>query len=143
MTVRVFRSRRATAEVEEIAAFLAEHNPPAAERFLEALARAYQLLSEHPDVGAPGIRPGTRRLVVGNTSFRTGGADTTSKSSRSEMRGGEMPGSDYLPELTIRRRLPVPPPGQHLRHRPPRGRRPAPLPRVPQPLTLPTSDYIL
>jgi toxin ParE1/3/4 len=66
MTVRVFRSRRATAEVEEIAAFLAEHNPPAAERFLEALARAYQLLSEHPDVGAPGIRPGTRRLVVGN-----------------------------------------------------------------------------
>jgi plasmid stabilization system protein ParE len=66
MTVRVFRSRRATAEVEEIAAFLAEHSPPAAERFLEALARAYQLLSEHPDVGAPGIRPGTRRLVVGN-----------------------------------------------------------------------------
>jgi plasmid stabilization system protein ParE len=66
MTVRVFASRRARAETEEIAAYLEEYSPPAARRFLEALARAYQMLSEHPDVGAPGIRPGTRRLVVGN-----------------------------------------------------------------------------
>jgi plasmid stabilization system protein ParE len=66
MTIRVIRSRRAAAEIENIAAYLAEHSPPAAERFLEALARAYQLLSEHPDIGAQGGRPGTRRLVIGN-----------------------------------------------------------------------------
>ena len=36
-----------------------------------------------------------------------------------------------------RRRPPFPAHPQQLRHRPPRGRRPAPLPRVPQPLTSP------
>lgn len=77
MTARVFRSRRATAEIEEIAAYLAEHSALAADRFLEALARAYQLLSEHPDVAVPGIRPGTRRLVVGNyiISYRRQGEE--------------------------------------------------------------------
>ena len=66
MTTRVVYSRRAAAEVEEITASLAEHSPPAAERFLEALGRAEQQLSKFPDSGAPGLRPGTRRLVVGN-----------------------------------------------------------------------------
>jgi len=66
MTTRVVYSRRAAAEVEEITASLAEHSPPAAERFLEALGRAEQQLSEFPNSGAPGLRPGTRRLVVGN-----------------------------------------------------------------------------
>jgi plasmid stabilization system protein ParE len=66
MSVRVIRSRRAAAEIEETAAYLAEHSPPAAERFLNALARAYQMLSEHPELGAAGTRPGTRRLVVGS-----------------------------------------------------------------------------
>jgi plasmid stabilization system protein ParE len=41
MTVRVFASRRAKAEIEEIAAYLEEHSPPAAARFTEAIARAY------------------------------------------------------------------------------------------------------
>jgi plasmid stabilization system protein ParE len=75
MTVRVFASRRAKAEIEEIAAYLEEHSPPAAARFTEAIARAYQLLSEHPDLGSAGTRPGTRRLVVGNyiVSYRRRG----------------------------------------------------------------------
>ena len=77
MTTRVVYSRRAAAEVEEITASLAEHSPPAAERFLEALGRAEQQLSEFPNSGAPGLRPGTRRLVVGNyiVSYRRRGAE--------------------------------------------------------------------
>jgi len=64
LTVRVFRSPRAGGGVEEIAAYLAEHSPPAAQRFLQALERAKRQLSEFPNSGAPGLRPGTRRLIV-------------------------------------------------------------------------------
>ena len=75
MTVRVFASRLAKAETDEVEAFLEEHSPSAARRFVEAMARAYQLLSEHPDIGTMGDRPGTRRLVVGNyiVSYRRRG----------------------------------------------------------------------
>ena len=75
MTTGVIYSRRAAAEAEEIKAFLAEHSPSAAERFAQALDAAEQQLAQFPDSGAPGIRPGTRRLVVGNyiVSYRRRG----------------------------------------------------------------------
>jgi plasmid stabilization system protein ParE len=66
MTTRVFRSPRAGTEIEEIATYLAEHNVPAAQHFLQALERARQLLSEFPNSGAAGLSPGTRRLIVGD-----------------------------------------------------------------------------
>ena len=66
MTARVIRSRRAAAEIEDITASLEELSLVAMRRFLESLERAQQLLSEHPDLGTPGHRPGIRRLVVGN-----------------------------------------------------------------------------
>ena len=75
MSARVIRSRRAQAEIEETPAFLEEHSVPAMQRFLASLERAQQLLSEHPDIGTMGDRPGTRRLVVGNyiVSYRRRG----------------------------------------------------------------------
>ncbi len=77
MTTRVRRSRRAALEIDEIAFYLAEHSPPAAERFLEALERAARQLSQFPNAGAPGILPGVRRLIVGNyiLSYRRRGED--------------------------------------------------------------------
>jgi len=77
MTLRVFRSPRAGIEIEEIAAYLAEHSVPAAQRFLRALERAQQLLSEFPNSGAAGLSPGTRRLIVGDyvVSYRRRGSD--------------------------------------------------------------------
>ena len=65
MTTRVFRSPRAGVEIEEIAAYLAEYSVPAAQRFLQALERAQQLLFEFPNSGVAGLSPGTRRLIVG------------------------------------------------------------------------------
>jgi len=75
MTTGVIYSRRAAAEAEEIKAFLTEHSPSAAARFGQALDAAEQQLAQFPDSGAPGIRPGTRRLVVGNyiVSYRRRG----------------------------------------------------------------------
>jgi plasmid stabilization system protein ParE len=66
MTAGIGYSRRAAAEVEEIMAFLAEHSPPAMRRFSEAMGRAERQLSEFPNSGARGVRPGTRRLIVGD-----------------------------------------------------------------------------
>ncbi len=77
MTAGVVYSRRAAAEVEEITAFLAEHSQPAAQRFSEAIGRAEQQLAEFPNSGAPGLRPGVRRLIVGDyiVSYRRRAAD--------------------------------------------------------------------
>jgi len=77
LRTRVFRSNRAAVEIREIAIYLAEHSQPAAQRFLEALERAQQQLSDFPNSGAPGLLPGTRRLIVGNyvVSYRRRGSD--------------------------------------------------------------------
>lgn len=77
MTASVVYSPRAAAEVEEITAFLAEYGQAMAMRFSEAIGRAEQLLSEFPNSGSPGLRPGTRRLIVGNyiVSYRRRASD--------------------------------------------------------------------
>ena len=66
MTFRVVRSPGATAEIHAIAEYLTAHSPSAAQRFLKALKKAHEPLTAFPNSGAPGIIPGTRRLVVGD-----------------------------------------------------------------------------
>lgn len=66
MTVKVRYSRRAAAEVEAITAYMRGYSEAAAQRFDEALGRAERQLASFPNSGPPGIRPGTRRLIVGN-----------------------------------------------------------------------------
>ena len=77
MPVGVLYSRRATAEIEEITAFLAEYSEPAARRFSAAIHRAERQLAEFPNSGAAGLSPGTRRLIVGDyiLSDRRRGSD--------------------------------------------------------------------
>jgi plasmid stabilization system protein ParE len=77
MTIRVFQSARADLEIMEIVEYLAEHSPRGAERFLAALERINQQLSEFPNSGSPGVMPGTRRMVAGNyiVSYRRRGDD--------------------------------------------------------------------
>jgi plasmid stabilization system protein ParE len=77
MTFQVFNSRRADREIEEIADYLSEHSSRAAQRFREALDRAHRQLQNFPNSGAPGSRPGMRRLIVGNyfVSYRRRGDD--------------------------------------------------------------------
>ncbi|MGH7066069.1 MAG: type II toxin-antitoxin system RelE/ParE family toxin [Stellaceae bacterium] len=94
MTTQIRRSRRANAEIEEIAAYLAEHNPLAAERFLAALERAQWQLAEFPNSGAPGAVEGTRRLVVGNyiVSYRRAGEEVEIFAIRHARRRDARPG---------------------------------------------------
>ena len=72
MTIRVLRSTRAAAEIREIATYLEEHSRPVAQRFLEALERAEQQLSQFLNSGAPA----PRWLIVANhvvSYWRRGG----------------------------------------------------------------------
>jgi plasmid stabilization system protein ParE len=94
MTTHVRRSRRASAEIEEIAAYLAEHSPPAADRFLAALERAQRQLADFPNSGAPGSVAGTRRIVVGNyiVSYRRRGDDVEIFAVRHARRRDARPG---------------------------------------------------
>ena len=66
MSFRVLRSPRATEEIREIATYLAAHSAPAARRFLDALREAHDRLAALPHSGAPGLLPGTRRIVIGD-----------------------------------------------------------------------------
>lgn len=46
-------------------AYLAERNALTAEKVAKRIRTARKTLAEHPKIGAPGLIPGTRRLVVG------------------------------------------------------------------------------
>jgi plasmid stabilization system protein ParE len=93
MRVRVLRSRRAAAEIEEIAAYLAEYSPSAAQRFLEALVQVQRQLADFPNSGASGLLSGTRRLIVGNyiVSYRRLGVDVEIFSVRNARRRDARP----------------------------------------------------
>ena len=57
-------SRRARDWLEGEARSLAEHDPLAAAGFLARMREVQQMLGHFPNAGAPGLVPGTRRLVV-------------------------------------------------------------------------------
>ena len=67
MRVRWLRVPLANLEAE--ADYIAEDNPAAADRLVQRLMRAVNLLGKNPAMGRPGRVSGTRELVVGDTSF--------------------------------------------------------------------------
>lgn len=66
MNFRVVRTRRATADILGIVAYLAEHSDAAATRLLDDLRKAEERIAAFPNSGAPGLASGTRRLVIGD-----------------------------------------------------------------------------
>ena len=46
-------------------AYIAERNPAAAKKISAMIRTARQTLCEHPNIGRPGLIPGTRRMIVG------------------------------------------------------------------------------
>lgn len=55
---------RALADVSRIARYIASENPVAAVRLARELLRTGDSLEQFPRRGRPGLRPGTRELVV-------------------------------------------------------------------------------
>lgn len=60
--------KRALANLDAEAAFIARDNPAAA-RVVEAIATTVELLAKHPALGRPGRVEGTRELVVPDTPY--------------------------------------------------------------------------
>lgn len=67
MRVRWLRVALANLEVE--ADYIAEDNPAAADRLVQRIMRAVNLLGKNPAMGRPGRVSGTRELVVGDTPY--------------------------------------------------------------------------
>ena len=59
--------KRALANLDAEAAFIALRNPAAAARVVDTIARSVGLLARHPGLGRPGRVEGTRELVVADT----------------------------------------------------------------------------
>jgi toxin ParE1/3/4 len=67
--VRVRWLRVALANLEEETDYIAEDNPAAADRLVQRIMRAVNLLAKNPAMGRPGRVSGTRELVVGDTPY--------------------------------------------------------------------------
>ena len=59
--------KRALANLDAEAAFIALDNRAAAARVVHAIARTVELIAQHPGMGRPGRVEGTRELMVADT----------------------------------------------------------------------------
>lgn len=69
MPLEIVWSPLALARLREIRAYIALHNPGAAERLATRLVAVIETLKEHPYLGRTGAQPGVRELVIGGTPF--------------------------------------------------------------------------
>lgn len=60
---------RAREERSAAIEFIAKDNPTAALNQLDKIEHHADMLLQHPEIGRPGRKQGTRDLVVGNTNF--------------------------------------------------------------------------
>lgn len=56
-------------DLEQIADYIAQDNPSAANRMVARLWASVKILASHPETGRPGRVYGTRELVVSQTPF--------------------------------------------------------------------------
>ena len=67
--MRIRWTRKALANLEEHAEYIARDDPVAAAQIVDKIYHAIQMLSDHPGVGRSGRVPGTRELVVSGTPY--------------------------------------------------------------------------
>ncbi len=68
--MRIEWTRRALRELAGIGDYIAQHNPRAAARVVNAIhSRTLRLLADNPFIGRPGDIKGTRELVVPGTPY--------------------------------------------------------------------------
>jgi toxin ParE1/3/4 len=67
--VRVRWLRKAVANLDAEAEFIAHDSPEAAGRVVAKITQAIEKLRQFPSIGRPGRVPGTRELVIPNTPY--------------------------------------------------------------------------
>ena len=67
--MRIVWTEFAVRDLASARSYIAQDNPPAADRQLERILAAVASLLQFPEIGRPGRRAGTRELVVNRTSY--------------------------------------------------------------------------
>lgn len=67
--MRVRYTPAAREHLKEIGDYIAKDNRPAANRVIQAIKQAVDLLRDQPNIGRPGHLEGTRELVVSNLPY--------------------------------------------------------------------------
>ena len=67
--MRLVWTARASANLEEIADYIARDSPEAAARVTRLILSSVAHLGEHPHLGKPGRVPGTRELVIARSPY--------------------------------------------------------------------------
>lgn len=67
--MRIIWSPEARSDLREMVIYLSDKNPYAAKALYERIETAAVELTDNPYIGRPGRVPGTRELVVTNTSY--------------------------------------------------------------------------
>ncbi|MFC5356032.1 MULTISPECIES: type II toxin-antitoxin system RelE/ParE family toxin [Azospirillum] len=68
MKVRYLRG--ALRNIDDISRYVREHNPAAAVRIAQRIRQSVALIAERPNIGKPGIFPGTRELKLSDLPYR-------------------------------------------------------------------------
>ena len=63
-------TRRALLHLDNIAAYIRDRNPQAADRVTKRIRLRVDQLGEHPHIGREGRQPGTKELFVGQYQYK-------------------------------------------------------------------------
>ena len=67
--MRIVWTELAVTDLAAARAYIAQDNPPAADRQVERVLAAVAGLLQFPEIGRPGRRAGTRELVINRTPY--------------------------------------------------------------------------
>jgi len=67
--MRIVWTRKALRHLAAIQDYIEQDKPHAARRVAAAIRKAVSLLSEHPHIGRPGRKAGTREMIVAGTPY--------------------------------------------------------------------------
>lgn len=67
--MRLRWTRRALRRLDEVGAYVSEHNPPAAARLIRRIVEQTETLRPHPRKGRPGRVPATFEMIVTGTPY--------------------------------------------------------------------------
>lgn len=67
--MKIVWSQHALRDLMEVEAFVADDKPEAARRLAQKIYLSVSQLSEFPEAGRPGRRPGTREVIVAGTPY--------------------------------------------------------------------------
>jgi addiction module RelE/StbE family toxin len=67
--MRIVWTRKALRHLADIRTYIEQDKPEAARKVAASILRTVAYLAQHPHLGRPGRKPGTRELVIADTPY--------------------------------------------------------------------------